>query len=229
MTGLIVGLGIAILIALLWFSGGGALSRDLDPDSMMQLAFLGVLASFVGWGFFSGGWRNVRKDLRDLLFWFGALLLLVGAYSFKDEAKGLFARITGGLVPGVAVEQAPGEYVITRSRGGMFLVDGAVNGRNVRFIFDTGASTIALTAADARQAGITPPESDYTIDVQTANGIAKVAPAFAETLQVGGITVRNVRVTVAKPAALSRSLLGHTFLDKLKSYEVRGDRLILRG
>lgn len=228
MRGIAVVVFIAVLVGLLSTSGGSALTRDFDQDDMMRLAYLAILASFVGWGFFSGGWRNVRRDLRDLLFWFAALLFLVGAYSFKDDARALFARVTGGLLPGVAIRQGEGEYVVTRSRNGMFLVDGAVNGKAVRFLFDTGASGVALTAEDAKIAGIVPLESDYSLETRTANGIAMVAPALAETISIGDITLRNVRVTVSKPEVLTRSLLGHGFLDKLKSYEVRGDRLILR-
>lgn len=228
MNGIVVLVAVALLVALLWASGNGSLTRDFDGDDMMRLSYLAILASFVGWGLFSGGWKNVRKDLRDLLFWLTALLLLVGVYSFKDNAKDLFARVSGNLVPGTAIQRGPGEYEVSRARNGMFMVDGAINGKTVRFLFDTGASGISLTSEDARIAGIVPLESDYSLDTHTANGIAKVAPAMADTLSVGGIVMRNVRVTVSKPGALGRSLLGHTFMDKLKSYEVRGDRLILR-
>jgi len=48
-------------------------------------------------------------------------------------------------------------------------------------------------------------------------------------LTVGSITERSVPALVAREGSLSQSLLGMTFLDRLASFEVRGDRLILRG
>lgn len=229
MPGLIGFLIAAGVIAAFMILGGSRYSGDFSQDDMMRAGYLAVLASFVGWGFFSGGWRNVRRDMRDLVFWFGAILVVAGAYSFKDDARAVFNRVGGALVPGLAVPGLPGEVVITRSQGGMFLVDGTVNGTALRFIFDTGASGVSLTAADAKAAGIVPLATDYSIETSTANGTAMVAPVILDSLTIGSIRLKRVQATVSKEGALSRSLLGHTFLDRLQSYEVRGDRLILRG
>ena len=219
---------IALLVAGLWLVAGDRLSGDVSGDDLMRLSYLGVLASFVGWGFFTGGWKDVRGDIRNLLFWLGALLILTGLYSYKDDVKSFGQRIAGSAMPGVAIERAPGEYVVTRSRGGMFVVDGAVQGQKLRFLFDTGASSVVLTAEDAKRAGLTPGPADFSVTTQTANGVAMAAPVMLDNVSVGGITLTRVRALVSKPGALSRSLLGHDFLDRLSSYEVRGDQLILR-
>ena len=50
-----------------------------------------------------------------------------------------------------------------------------------------------------------------------------------QTVEVGGIVVKDVMASVSKEGALGSNLLGHRFLERLASYEVRGDRLILRG
>jgi aspartyl protease family protein len=228
MRGLTVVAFILLLIVALMSFAGGRFSGEMDTDTMMRLAYLGILASFVGFGFFSGGWRNVSRDLQALAFWLGALLILTGLYSYRAEFRLAGQRMFGTLVPGSAMV-GDGEVTVSRAAGGMFLVDGEVNGSSVRFIFDTGASGLSLTAADAKRAGITPLPNEFTMDVRTANGVAQVAPVVVDSLRIGNITLRNVRASVSKEGALTRSLLGHSFLDRLKSYEVRGDTLILRN
>jgi len=85
-----------------------------------------------------------------------------------------------------------------------------------------------VAPTDASRAGITVRESDYSITTLTANGTTTSAPVTLDSLSIGPIRRENVKALVARPGALNQSLLGHTFLEKLASYEVRGDRLILR-
>lgn len=215
---LVVGVVIAISWALFGRNDG-----DLDGEALMHLAYAAILASFVGATFFTGGWRTVGADMRALAFWLGALIVVAGLYGYRDELRGVAARI----VPGLAREQN-GELEFSRGRSGMFLINATVNGASVRFLFDTGASGISLTDADARRAGLAPLATDYSIETRTANGIAMVAPVKLATLSVGSLTLSNLNATVSRPGALGTSLLGHGFLNQLGSYEVRGDRLILR-
>ena len=65
--------------------------------------------------------------------------------------------------------------------------------------------------------------------MMTANGRALAAPVTLERVVVGDIEMRRVRALVAKPGALGADLLGMSFLERLGSYEVRGDRLTLRA
>jgi aspartyl protease family protein len=55
------------------------------------------------------------------------------------------------------------------------------------------------------------------------------APVTLDSVSIGSITERRIRALVARPGALRDNLLGMTFLERLASYEVRGNRLILRG
>jgi aspartyl protease family protein len=109
------------------------------------------------------------------------------------------------------------------------MVRGKVNGNETRFIFDTGASTVVLRAEEASALGFDPEILDYSIPVSTANGMALAAPVTIPTLSVGPITERNVRALIARSGVLHVNLLGMTFLERLSSYEVRGNRLILRA
>ncbi|MCC2111237.1 MAG: TIGR02281 family clan AA aspartic protease [Hyphomicrobiales bacterium] len=110
---------------------------------------------------------------------------------------------------------------------GHFQIDAKINGRHVALMFDTGASAIALTDMDGRRLGLNLREKDYTIAVSTANGQAAAAPVRLDEVRVGDIRVRDVPAFVMKPGLLEKSLLGMTFLKRIDSFEVAGDRLIM--
>jgi aspartyl protease family protein len=109
------------------------------------------------------------------------------------------------------------------------MIAGRANDRDLRFIFDTGASMVVLTAESAKAIGIDPASLNYVVPVATANGRTLAAPVTLDSLTVGSITERRVRALVARPGMLGENLLGMTFLERLASYEVRSNRLILRG
>jgi aspartyl protease family protein len=97
----------------------------------------------------------------------------------------------------------------------------------VHTIFDTGASAVVLTHADAVKAGIDTDALSYNISVQTANGTGRAAGITLDTLEVGGITRTRVRAFVAERGALDTSLLGMSFLGTLSRYAVSGNSLEL--
>ena len=68
-----------------------------------------------------------------------------------------------------------------------------------------------------------------TIAVETANGSTFCAPVRLREIAVGGIAYQNVEALVAQPGNLKESLLGMTFLKRLRSYDFSGDFLTLRS
>ena len=116
---------------------------------------------------------------------------------------------------------------IARDGRGHFQVDARVDGRRIDFMVDTGASTIALTAKDARKLGIHPSQSEYSVNVRTANGTVRAAPTTLSRVEVGGLVVRDVRALVVPDNALSENLLGMSFLSRLKRFEYAKGKLVL--
>jgi aspartyl protease family protein len=116
---------------------------------------------------------------------------------------------------------------IPRDARGHFQVDARVDGRRVGFMVDTGASTIALMASEAKRLSIHPSASDYNVSVRTANGTVKAAPVNLAMVEVGGLVVRDVRALVVPDSALSENLLGLSFLTKLRRFEYAGGKLVL--
>jgi aspartyl protease family protein len=117
--------------------------------------------------------------------------------------------------------------IVPRDARGHFQVDARVDGRSVGFMIDTGASTIALTTRDARRLGIQPVQNDYTVNVQTANGVARAAPVTLDKVEVGELVVRDVPALVIPEKILSENLLGLSFLTKLRRFEYTNGKLVL--
>jgi aspartyl protease family protein len=112
-------------------------------------------------------------------------------------------------------------------RGGHFQADARIAGRDIAFMVDTGASQVIMHESDAAKIGIRPMRSEFTHTVSTANGTIKAAPATIDRIEIGGITVFDVKALVLPDEALRQNLLGMSFLSRLKRYEVANGRMIL--
>lgn len=226
----IVGLSLLLLaLALLVLVHGQERIAGLTPEEFASLASLGSLALVAaGWiiGEFRGRWT---QGLRAVVLWLAIGLVLVGVYAYRDELQEAAVRILGEIAPGRPIVTPQGEVAIARRADGSFTVAGRIDDRDARFIFDTGASAVVLTTDTAMKVGLKTAPSDYTVPVFTANGRTMAAPVLIDRLSVGPIVERKVRALVAQPGALRDNLLGMTFLERLASYEVRSNRLILRG
>lgn len=112
---------------------------------------------------------------------------------------------------------------------GHYVVHPSVDNFRITMLVDTGASVVALTAADARALGIKLAASDYRMTLNTANGAVRGARVTLREVRLGDILVRNVEAVVLPAGALQMSLLGTSFLGKLQGYEVQTGRMVLRG
>ena len=110
---------------------------------------------------------------------------------------------------------------------GHFYASSLVNGRRVRFLVDTGATSVALTADDAIRVGFDVNDLLFNQPISTANGTNFAANVRVERLQIGDIELQNVSAMVVK-SGLDQSLLGMSYLGELTSIETRGNSLILR-
>jgi aspartyl protease family protein len=179
-----------------------------------------------------GGRAN--SMMRDAVTWLALGLALVTLYSYKEEIAPIAARVVGELLPGSAmtVEQSAGgltEIRIRKRLDGHFNANVEVNGKQIAMIVDTGASSIVLTPEDAIKAGIDVSHLAYNIPVLTANGRTFAARIRLDKVAIGPLDRTNVDALVAKHGAMTQSLLGMSFLSRLRSYEFSGDFLTLRG
>jgi aspartyl protease family protein len=170
--------------------------------------------------------------MRQILFFAIAALVLAG----------VMPRVMGSVgnhpapetqQPAKRSESAPqtsANYrtVTVRSdRLGHFQVEGAVDGRRIDLMVDTGASMVALRERDANKLGIFPAARDYTGRTSTANGVIKVAPVRLSSLEVNGIRVYDVQAVVIPDQSLGTNLLGMSFLSRVRRFEMANGRLVM--
>jgi aspartyl protease family protein len=115
---------------------------------------------------------------------------------------------------------------IQRGSNGHFNVQAEVDGRRMDFLIDTGASSIVLRESDAARLGIHPSRNEYSGTAATANGTVRVAPVELNRVDIGSLTVRNVRAIIIPDEALGQNLLGMSFLSRVR-WEHRDGRLVL--
>ncbi len=101
-----------------------------------------------------------------------------------------------------------------------------MNNKAVKVLVDTGASQVAINQSTAKRIGLRY-KNGYSISVQTANGNTKAKMATIKEIRIGQISVHNVKALVLKDSELSGTLLGMSFLKKLKKFEIKGRTLTL--
>ncbi|MDH3229089.1 MAG: TIGR02281 family clan AA aspartic protease [Alphaproteobacteria bacterium] len=221
-----VAVAIGLTALLVWLSGRYPSALD-SQDSMIDLVRWGAILVLVASGILASRRLTLGKAVRDLAIWAAVVAGLVAVYGFRSELTMVGGRILGELEPSRSQQRAGGELEFRRGGDGHFYIDAKVNGRPVRFLVDTGASDIVLSPADARRLGFRSSALTFNRVYETANGVGRGAPVVLDSVAVGAIRFREVSASV-NDAAMSDSLLGLSFLDRLSGYEVRGDSLILR-
>ena len=219
---------LAVALAALLITPPQSTLLGLDHQSFATAAIgASVLLALVISGLRSAQPSEVARIVGAAATWAVLLAALTGVYAYRFEFADFASRLAGEFFPSEPQVGRSGEVIVNRRLGGEFVIAARVNGARVTFLFDTGASSVVLTAADARRAGVDTGGLEFDVPVTTANGSALAAEIRLDQIAVGPIVMRNVAALVARPGALDESLLGMSFLDRLKSYTVERGRLIL--
>lgn len=169
------------------------------------------------------------KQIPGLIFALLTGALLASYFDNREDVQEVKALIAGDS--GVSDEAVSAQYtnaaILKREYDGHFRARADVNGLEVKFLIDTGASTVALTLDDAERLGFDPDELDFRWSINTAGGETKGASVLIRSIRIGQVEVRDIRAMVMDHD-LEESLLGMTFLSELYSYEFRKRNLIIR-
>lgn len=224
-------------LIVLFFAARGETSLLSGFDGYELAALIGgtVLVTFYVFYLLPDYRGRLGQAARHILIWIGIAFAIIAGYAYRAEFSAVTERVMGELLPpgqGITIATGTtGERAvrIRRRADGHFNAVGDVNGASLTLLIDTGASTVVLRPADAERAGIDTASLSYTVPVETANGTAYAAPIRLRSITIGPIEIQGVDALVAKPGALNQSLLGMSFLTRLRSYEFSGDFLTLRS
>ena len=168
--------------------------------------------------------------MNKLLLLFMAGAMLVAIFTPHSEAPPAtkptdrVAMLTVSAAPTAAPAQS---VTIDRAADGHFYTDAQVNGAMVRFLIDTGASGIALSKADAQHIGLQFSNADFTGVGQGAGGQLSLKRVTLDRVSVGAISANDVDGAILN-SDLPVSLLGQSWLKRVGSVEIKGDRMVLR-
>lgn len=221
-------LGIAVsLAALIASSDQDAIASLLRHDAG-ALVLKVALAVCVGGLTLTLFHERLSRAFEAALFWSVVGLLLFVGYTYRFELRDAAEKVIAELAPGYVAGQGRNVEVV-RASSGDFALAARINGAKVAMVLDTGASSVVLTQEAAKAAGLPIEVLSYSVNVDTANGRTRAAAVTLDRLAVGGLTERGVPALVAQPGQLKSNLLGMSFLNRLESWEVRGDKLRMRG
>lgn len=193
-------------------TGGG-----MTEDMMARLTYLGLLLLALG------AW--VMVEYRGRL---GAALRAGMAWALIFVAMlaghGLWRDIREELAPAQAVVQ-DGRIEVPRARDGHFYLTLDIDGTSVRFLADTGATSVVLSQVDARRLGIDPEGLAYLGEAVTANGPVRTARVRLGQVTLGPFAEAGLGAWV-NDGPMEMSLLGMDFLRRFR-IEIAGDRMLL--
>src|SRR5262252_7737893 len=201
---------------------------SLTTGDFASLSHRLVLPVFLGSAVIVMFRGRLSQAVKAALLWIAIGLALLVGYTYRFELREVADRVMAEVIPGHVI--AYGRSVeVARAFNGDFDISAQINGARVAMVLDTGASSVVLTREDAKAAGLPLEVLAYTVPIDTANGRARAASVKLDRIAVGGLVERSVDALVAQPGQLKMSLLGMSFLNRLQSWEVRGDRLLLHG
>jgi len=157
------------------------------------------------------------KTLRQLATW----LLIIAGVAF---AAALWSDIRKNSAPAKKLLLQDGAILIPKQADGHFHVTLNVNGIEIPFLIDTGATTVILSQKDAQKLGFDPNKLAFWDSANTANGEVKLAPVRLATVALERHVDRNIAAYV-NAGKLSVSLLGMSYLSKFSRLEITQDHI----
>ena len=159
--------------------------------------------------------------------WKGVKVLSTSGDQAVLEVNGRKQTLRVGDSPmawGATAAPQGNKIVLTAGSGGHFITQGAINGRAVQFLVDTGATSVAMSVSDAERLGIDYRKGQLARG-NTANGPVTVYQVKLASVRVGDVEVYDVDAAVL-PAGANQVLLGNSFLSRFQMTR-NNDQLVL--
>jgi aspartyl protease family protein len=217
---------VAVAFGVVMMAAHLGLGTFTDADRLLQIVYFCIILAALSAGVAARLQARPGTAISQIGAWCVIFAGLILVYSYRGEFTALRGRIVGELVPAQGQQTGPQSVAFPLGEDGHFHVNANVDGHDINFLVDTGASDIVLTPADAQAIGLDPANLNYSMPAMTANGSVMGAPVQINRLQIGPIEIMEVPATVNQ-AAMPVSLLGMEFLKRLRSWRVENGRLTL--
>ena len=189
----------------------------MDGDIVARLAYLGIiLVALIGWALVEYRGK-LGFAVRSAVAWG---MIVVGAAA----GYGLWGDIRGRVMPVQTVTE-DGQIEVLRAEDGHYYLTLVIDGVEVEFLADTGATNVVLSDSDARELGIDPESLVYLGQAETANGTVLTADVSIRNVELGPFFDARITASVSK-GAMEGSLLGMDYLGLFR-IEIDRDRMIL--
>jgi aspartyl protease family protein len=158
--------------------------------------------------------------------WIAIFAALFAIFSFRFEFKAVWERVKADI-SGTAGQSVSGsEITIRRQDDGHYWLQVDVNGKPVRFMIDSGATTTAVNGNTARETGIEVDTDGYPVFLNTANGSIAAQRGIIQSLKIGTHEIGQHNVVVSESFG-DTNVLGMNFLDSMQSWKVEANVMTL--
>jgi aspartyl protease family protein len=192
---------------------------DVTGEQIGSLVYLGLLVSVIAGWYLAANRRHLGRMAQHAAIW---VVIFLGAI----VAVGLWTDVRDTVAPRQSLMQDGTQVVVPMHRDGHFYLVLEVNGTPVRFVVDTGATDIVLSAADAARVGIGQDDLIFSGRAFTANGMVATAPVRLDRVALGSIVDDSVRAVVNQ-GDLEESLLGMSYLMRFDRLEISRGQMVL--
>lgn len=197
------------------------MTEDASLNLIVAIGFLVLVVSAL-----AARRPSFKLIVSALVRWVMIFAILFVVFAYRDDLNIAWNRLVSEWGP--ERTQVVGGTLRIRPQDGHYFVTAQVNGRDLRFMIDTGATVTAIGSEDATAVGVVPSEFGFPVVIQTANGSIQARRATADRLVVGPIERTGMTVIVS-PTFGNLNVLGMNFLSELKSWRVEEGVMILEG
>jgi aspartyl protease family protein len=161
------------------------------------------------------------------LAWVAIFAALFAIFSFRYEFKSIWERVTSDI-SGTAGQSISGDAIeLRRQDDGHYWLQVEINGNPVRFMIDSGATFTAVNANTAADTGVQVNANGYPVILNTANGRVAAQRGLIKSMTIGPHVIDDHQVVVSENFG-DTNVLGMNFLDKMQSWKVEANMMVLQ-
>jgi aspartyl protease family protein len=193
----------------------------MSGDSLASLGYSALLLLALGGAYLASHNQSVGKSLQMALVWGMIFMGCMAIYGLWGDISRDYGRKS------LPITQQDGAIALPRASDGHYYVTANVNGTEIEFLVDTGASDIVLSRLDAARIGFDLDSLAFLGSARTANGVVPIAYGRLKTIRLGNHLDQAVSVSI-NGGEMDKSLLGMSYLGRFGRIEMTQDQLILR-